>query len=224
MKYMRKQELIGVKTFDFRMIEETDEVIITNYIDNGQEFRVIEIPDFVTGTLSYADSLTFSYADSLTVRKITPFYCVRQSLKIIHKNNQIKDMLSLFNGYLGKKLDLSEFDTTGVENMREMFKTCSRLEEIDLSNFNTSSVKDMTAMFYFCGELKHIDIKSFNTDNLNKMSGMFAYCCRLEEIDFGDMNTNKVNEGLSIFHNCWELMKIDTTDELLLSSFRNKTY
>ena len=45
-------------------------------------------------------------------------------------------------------LDLSNFNTNNVTNMRGMFYGCSSLNSLNLSNFNTINVKDMEGMFF----------------------------------------------------------------------------
>ena len=39
-----------------------------------------------------------------------------------------------------------------------MFYNCSKLEKINLSNFDTSSVTDMKEMFYGCESLTSLDL------------------------------------------------------------------
>lgn len=78
--YMRKQELIGVKTFGFEMKPETDEVIITKYYENSDDFRIIEIPLFVTGFEIKCDR------DGFIEESI--FSYVKQSLKVINRNKK----------------------------------------------------------------------------------------------------------------------------------------
>ena len=46
-----------------------------------------------------------------------------------------------------KELDLSNFNTSNVEDMSEMFKGMNNLETLDISNFNTSKVSDFSGMF-----------------------------------------------------------------------------
>ena len=44
-----------------------------------------------------------------------------------------------------------------------MFVWCDKLKNINLSNFNTQNVTDMKSMFSECESLKNIDISNFNT-------------------------------------------------------------
>ena len=44
-------------------------------------------------------------------------------------------------------VDLSNFDTENVINMRGMFFECKNLRKLDLSSFKTNKVEDMGLMF-----------------------------------------------------------------------------
>lgn len=83
-KYMNKLRIMGAESvFGFSVCEEMEQVIITKYIENEDEYRVIEIPSFVTDVQKYI------------------FRDVEQSLKIIHKDNQIDNMALMFGGFEG---------------------------------------------------------------------------------------------------------------------------
>ena len=69
-----------------------------------------------------------------------------------------------------KEINLSNFNTNNVTNMRGMFFKCSTLKELNLSNFNTNNVIDMEGMFYGCSdrirsEFKNIKEKAFNLED-----------------------------------------------------------
>ena len=117
-KYIRKQELLGTKTFDFYLDEEKDEVRLMRYIPNNEDFRVVEIISFVKGNINIGNGLKM-------VRM--PFEKVSQSLKIINKS-QIMDMSFMFFRYGGNKLDLSEFGS------QEIFSRCYGLEDIKVDD------------------------------------------------------------------------------------------
>ena len=61
-----------------------------------------------------------------------------------------------------------------------MFSECNSLTTIDLSNFNTQNVTNMRDMFYECKSLKTIDLSSFNTQNVTNMGYMFSGCNSLK--------------------------------------------
>ena len=60
--------------------------------------------------------------------------------------------------------------------MCSMFKGCSSLTELNLINFNTNNVTNMRYMFNGCSSLKELNLNNFNTNNVTDMSGMFSKC------------------------------------------------
>ena len=54
-----------------------------------------------------------------------------------------------------------------------MFSECSSLKNINISNFNTNNVNNMRGMFNRCSSLTNINLSNFNTNNVKYMSSMF---------------------------------------------------
>lgn len=52
----------------------------------------------------------------------------------------------------------TNFDTSEVTTMLNMFTSCFALTNLDLTSFNTSNVTDMTSMFMLCNKLKTITV------------------------------------------------------------------
>ena len=80
-------------------------------------------------------------------------------------------------------LDISNFNTSNVENMQSMFKDCSSLVSLDLSNFNTINVQSMAEMFCDCSSLVSLNLSNFNTINVITMDFMFNDCSSLQYIN-----------------------------------------
>ena len=112
-------------------------------------------------------------------------------------------------------LDLSNFNTSYANNMKQMLSGCKKLKEIKgINNFDTSQVIDMNSMFQDCNELEYLDLSNFNTSNVNDMGFMFDKCYKLKEIKgINNFNTINVNDMDSMFQECTELRNLD------LSSF-----
>lgn len=195
-KYIRKSELTGVKTFEFEIDEENNDVKLIKYYETNLDYDVIEIPSFVTS----AEECLFDG--------------VNQSLKVIHKDNQIKIMKNMFTSFNGEILDLSEFDTTGVEDMCEMFEMSHRLKELKLSKdkFDTSKVKYMNAMFNNCKSLTSLDVSMFDTSNVEDMMMLFLGCHKLKELDLSNFDTSKVEIMIRMFTKCKSLTELDLSN------------
>jgi len=105
-----------------------------------------------------------------------------------------------------KNIDLSNFNTHNVNNMSEMFFGCYSLTNINLSSFNTQNATDMNSMFAFCRSLTNINLSNFYTPNLINMRAMFIGCNSLKNLDLSNFNTHNVNSMKKIFDAC-HLMK-----------------
>ena len=55
----------------------------------------------------------------------------------------------------------------------KMFLNCDSLISLDLSNFDTSSVKDMRSIFSGCNSLISINLSNFDTSSVTEMRLMF---------------------------------------------------
>ena len=70
-----------------------------------------------------------------------------------------------------KSLDLSEWDTKAVENMKYMFLG-SGVEELNLNGFDTSNVTDMLGMFWG-SNINNLDLSSFDISKVTDMRDIF---------------------------------------------------
>ena len=93
--------------------------------------------------------------------------------------------------------------------MKKMFESCSNLESLDLSNFDTSNVTNMEDMFYKCNILKQIKgINNFKTFNVTTMKGMFQECKELEYLDLSNFDLSNVKDMREMFKMCHNLKEI----------------
>ena len=82
------------------------------------------------------------------------------------------------------KYNLKILFKNNMKNMNGFFDNCSILYSIDLTNFNTSEVNDMGYIFNECNNLKEIKgICKFNANESTKMNSMFEECNELEYLD-----------------------------------------
>lgn len=105
---------------------------------------------------------------------------------------------------LTKHIDLSEFDTSNLEDVGYMFSTpyetvsTAQIDPIDFSHFNTSKVKIMTGMFSG-SYLPSIDIRNFDTRNVVDMQYTFAGLKNVKHLDLHGFDVSKVNNIGAIF-------------------------
>ena len=120
----------------------------------------------------------------------------------------VLSMSGLFLEHPGiKRIDVSQFNTSNVINMDNMFSYLLGLEEISgLDNLDTSNVTSMKAMFYKNG-LKTINLDGFNTSKVTDMSHMFSNCPNLTTIYSGDgFITTNVSNSSNMFGASYNLV------------------
>ena len=83
-----------------------------------------------------------------------------------------------------------------------MFEECSDIIEINLSNFNTSEVTDMRYMFNGCTSLVSLDFTGYNTEHVTNMESMFMDCSSLVYLNLSNFITSSVENMNTMFHSC----------------------
>ena len=97
-------------------------------------------------------------------------------IELIWKN-KLTNCNSMFRGMRDiTEIDLSQFDSSDVDNIKYMFYNCISLQSINLDNFNTSNAENMEYMFYNFRSLTSLNVSNFDTSKVTTMARMFAYC------------------------------------------------
>ena len=96
-------------------------------------------------------------------------------------------------------LDLSNFDTSKVTNMQWMFADISNLTTLNLSNFDTSQVTDMSYMFHDMSSLTSLNVSNFDTSNVTDMEAMFSGMSSLTSLNVSNFNTSNVTQMNGMF-------------------------
>ena len=91
-------------------------------------------------------------------------------------------------------LDLFNFDTSNVTNMRSMFSDMPKLTSLNLSKFNTSKVTDMSNMFAGMSSLTSLNLSNFDTSQVTDMSYMFCDMSKLTSLNLSNFDTSKVTD------------------------------
>ena len=125
----------------------------------------------------------------------------------------VTDMRGMFSNCCSlKTLNISGFITKNVINMSYMFFKCFSLRNLDLSNFNTEKVTDLSSMFFFCTSLISLNISNFNTKNVVNMNKMFSNCSSLISLDLSNFNTNIVENMNEMFYQCISLESLNLSN------------
>ena len=129
----------------------------------------------------------------------------KYKIKYIFKNLLNKSNYLFYKCESLISLDLSNFNSKNIVNMRSMFFGCNSLSNINLSNLNTQNVNDMSNMFFGCKSLTNIDILNLDTQNVVNMRFMFNGCESLKSINLSNLNTENANDMSLMFFGCKSL-------------------
>ena len=133
----------------------------------------------------------------------------------------MEDMFSECNK-LKEIKGINKIITNKVTNMSGLFNECFELEYLDLSNFNTANVTDMECMFNGCTKLKEIiGINKFITNKVTAMNGMFQQCNELEYLDLSNFNTANVTDMSFMFNKCHKLKYLNVSNFLINCETKN---
>ena len=90
-----------------------------------------------------------------------------------------------------QNLDVSNWDVSKVENTYGMFHSCYRLQNLDVSNWDVSEITDMTQMFYSCYRLQNLDVSNWDVSKVENAFAMFSYDSRLQSL-IGNLTIDEV--------------------------------
>ena len=107
------------------------------------------------------------------------------------------------------EIDLSNFDTSEVTDMHNMFYGMSNLTTLNVSHFDTSKVTDMSLMFHGMRDLSALNLSSFNTSQVTDMHNMFYGMSNLTTLNLSSFNTSEVTNMGFMFYGIPNLTSLD---------------
>ena len=127
-------------------------------------------------------------------------------------SSEVEDMAYFFYKMNSlRSLELSSFNTDKATDMTGMFAYVNSLKKLDLTNFNTSKVTNMSAMFHSMSNLDELKISSFNTENVTNMSGMFYRASKLASLELSNFDTSNVTDMGRMFSGMSSIQQLDLT-------------
>ena len=99
-----------------------------------------------------------------------------------------------------------------IDKCANMFRSCRDINEVDLSNFDTSKIDDMELMFYDCQSITSINLANFDTSQVTSMFSLFNLCTRVTSLNLSKFNTSKVKSMQNMFLNCNTLTSLDLSN------------
>ena len=135
-------------------------------------------------------------------------------------NKPVVSMSYMFLNSQGKSLDLSNFDTSKVNNMLGMFWS-SQATTLDISNFDTSNVTSMGSMFHI-SQATILDVSGFNTSKVTNMYNMFA-SSKAVTLDLSSFDTSNVTNMGYMFNNANNLKTIYVSSKFNIDTVTSST-
>ena len=135
-------------------------------------------------------------------------------------NKPVVSMSYMFLNSQAKALDLSNFDTSKVNNMLGMFWS-SQATTLDISNFDTSNVTSMGSMFHI-SQATILDVSGFNTSKVTNMYNMFA-SSKAVTLDLSSFDTSNVTNMGYMFDNANNLKTIYVSSKFNIDTVTSST-
>ena len=110
------------------------------------------------------------------------------------------------------EIDLSNFDTSEVTNMSNMFYGMSNLTTLNVSHFNTSKVTDMSLMFHDVRNLTSLNLSNFDTSKVTDMHNMFYGMSNLTTLNLSNFDTSKVTSMGLMFYGMSNVTALDLSN------------
>ena len=110
-----------------------------------------------------------------------------------------------------KTLDISNSNTSRVEDMTRMFRNCSALTSLDLNQWDTSKVTSLERIFYGCTGLEELNIKQWDVSSVTTINYAFYNMASLEELDLSGWNTSSLTTMSQVFFKSNKLRSIDAS-------------
>ena len=203
---------------NLRKMSSMNEIILTTYKDGEGDIKILSdnfnyFPDEI-----YINDVLYTppTGENVNRRVIGPLS--GENIVKLYYSTVPESLKQMFNNvYNVKEIDLSNFDTSNVNDMEDMFNYCHDLEKVNLTNFVTSKVTKMKGMFEGCKKITSLDLSSFSTSLVTTMKSMFCSCEGLEYLNIKSFDTSSVNDMALMFCDCRKLENID------ISSFSSTT-
>ena len=148
--------------------------------------------------------------EQITVKAILYNLTNEENNVTLRWNSPLTSGNSMFNGVTNiTKVDVSNFDTSLLKDMKWMFANCDSLTSINFNNFDTSKVTDFIGLFVNSYSLISLNLSSFNTSKVTDMNNMFCNCRSLISLNLNNFDTTNVTNMNTMFSDCHSLISLD---------------
>ena len=101
-----------------------------------------------------------------------------------HNKEEIRDYLKKEVEKQGKNVVIKYLDVSGIEDLSSLFvNLLSDVETLDLSCWNTSGVEKVFGMFSCCRSLKSLNLSGWNPKKIKNIDWVFNNCHSLKSLN-----------------------------------------
>ena len=172
----------------------------SNVVDQNKNLISVDEPD--------SDYQIFAWFDNDT--KTIKYYSEGQ--KIFLNSNSSKAFIGLKELH---ELDVSNFDTSNVNDMSRMFAYLENIENLDLSSFKVKNVKNMEYMFIGMTKIQNLILDWENECGVNNTRGMFSGLKSIRSLNLTKFDTRNVTNMSAMFENMSSLENIQFGEKFI---------
>jgi surface protein len=175
----------SLATINYGDYFDTSNVATMKYMFSGTKIINLDLSSFKTSNVIDMRYMFEAMSELLSINWGNNFV----TTKVIYMDGMFSNVEKLIS------LDLSHFNTSLVESMKDLFSGTSLLVKIIFGDyFFTTNVTDMSQMFLNSG-VTSLDLSSWNVDKVTNMEKMFFNTINLVNLYFGQywITSNVVN-------------------------------
>ena len=197
---------------------------LTKHIDLS-EFDTSNLEDvgymfstpYETVSTAQIDPIDFSHFNTSKVKIMTGMFAGSYLPSIDIRNFDTRNVVDMRYTFAGLKnvrhLDLHGFDVSKVNNIGAIFSGNPTLVSLNLANWQLDSIHAMDSLFAGMHALTDLNLTGFTTKNVTDMHHMFTECHALTTLDLSSFDTSKVTDMNNMFRDNFALKNLN------LSSF-----
>ena len=258
--YVKNNELHLYNTKGGRLIAKQDSshLFEYTYIDKI-DANNLDVSNVTDGSYMFygcanSTEIDVSQWDTSRIINFDNMFSNCQSLAFLNVNNwdmisgrSLSDMFA-YSGITD--IDLSKWNTENINNLSNLFFSCTKLKQIDLHTWDISSVSTCHWLFRDCSSLEFINIEGWDTSHVNNMERMFGECPKLttikglnklntsnvramqvmfisdtslKSLDLSSFDTRNCIDTSQMFQNCYNLKSIYVSDTFVMTKVYKST-
>ena len=149
------------------------------------------------------EDASFMYANMANVTEIDNHYDTSNTTKMEQMYYRCRSLVSN-NG-------LTDFNTSNVINMKNLFGECYEMESYNIKNWDVDNVQIFEFMFNQNYKVQSLDLTGWTTKSATNMKNMFSSMYILTDLKIGTFDTSKVTTMANMFDNERAMVSLDVS-------------